>query len=156
MKKEIGNIAEAFERWTESKVLLDSGYYSGSGPSGDYLGSPHLEMIYAGLKIDVGEREAKNFVLFVSSLQDMSPASFIVAFRRFWAGGCKHVSIKQQKGDRFEVASHGQAEALIRSSLAGLSCTEDVSGVLRQSEWVKRDFINAHHTEILSEEVCTA
>ncbi len=146
-------LMEASLEWTEGKFLFRSGFYAGRPPSLGDLNSKILEMIYLGIKKDVGESEATNFVRFVNSLEDLSASSFIVAMERFWALDCKEPLVHQESRDRARLDDNlygrqleSQALGLLATVLGGRNLDEDK--IRSRSMDIKRDFIRNHMTEI--------
>ncbi len=132
---------------------LSSGYYAGRGANSGDLNSDILERLYKGLRRDVGQTEAANFVRFVNQLNDLSASAFIVAFQQFWANGCQVVEIDQQPGDGVALDAYGddllgQAFGAIGSSLFR-SKSDDSP---RQHERIKAQFISDHWAEIPTDE----
>jgi len=151
-------LSELVLKWTKGKGLgfiMDSGYYAGRGPTQSDLNSKLLEAFYDGIKKDVGEKEAKNFVRFVNKLDDLSASAFIVAFEQFAARKYKIIDIKQKPEDGNRLTAHGpgleaQAFALIAGALAGPKRSPAEN--LRASETIKYAFINKHQKEISANE----
>jgi hypothetical protein len=141
--------------WTKGRFVMDSGHYAGRLPTKSDLNSPILQSLYDGIKKELGVDAAKNFVRFVNKLDDLSASSFIVAFERFCAEGCKVVDIKQYGVDRNRVTGYGaagemQAFAVIAEALGGRKRSEDE---IRQiSDDIKYQFILSHQKEIPSSE----
>ena len=149
------SISELVRKWTNGTFCMRSGYYAGRPPSEGDLGSKHLQMLYDGIRTDVGERQATNFVRFVNKLDDMAATPFIVAFERFWGSDCQNVDVVQSTGDRTRLdargsALQGQALGVILSAMS--SRTDDATYRYR-SEGVKARFIQDHLDEIPSDEV---
>lgn len=118
------------------------------------LGSNHLEMIYKGIKKDVGEREASNFVRFVNNLDDMAASAFIVAFERFWNQDCEP-EVGQHTSDRMRLdapgdALLGQALGAIASAFYSAQMSEEEYRQL--SDQIKAPFVRDHFNEIPEDE----
>lgn len=148
------NLSELVHKWTGGMFLLRSGYYAGRPPSEGDLGSKHLEMLYQGIKSDVGGEEATNFARFVNKLNDLSASAFIVAFEQFWAHDCKTIDISQTAADGMRLDARGSAlEAqgfgAIMSRMAG---GVDDGERQRRSGEVKAQFIQDHYDEIPEDE----
>lgn len=136
--------------WTNGCFCLNSGYYAGRGPTSSDLNSHILEMLYQGIKKDLGERQAANFVWFTAHLKDLSASSFIVAFERFFASKCELFEVPQRKEDRTRITAHGpvaleQAFAVMAGALAGGKRSEEE--IVRLSSELKRDFLALRHEE---------
>ena len=106
MKREEIDLESAVPTWCKNQFIMRSGYYSGRGVKCCDLNSRHLEMIYSGIKSDVGETEAAAFVRFVARLTDLSASAFICAFQRWWYAGCPEET-KQESSDRYTLSGWG-------------------------------------------------
>lgn len=144
--------SDAGYRWVDNRFSMRSGFYAGRPPSTTDLNSTILEMFYKGIKKDVGDEAAANFVRFVNKLKDLSASSFIVAFDRFWASECKTVDISQGANDRMTLSGHGRALegetiGLIGSMLGGGgNWSRDE---LESASWqIKSPFVRAHLSEL--------
>ena len=141
--------------WLKGSFVLNSGFYAGRGPNKDDLGTRHLELFYEGIKKDVGNEAAKNFVRFVNKLDDLSASAFIVAFEQFIARNCTVVAIKQRKEDGNRLDARGghlqaQGMAVIMNAFAGRRQSFDE---IRSSSYeIKAAFIQKHQKEIPAEE----
>lgn len=149
-----GNISDLVGTWTKNTFCMRSGFYSGRKPTEGDLGSKHLEMLYIGIKTDVGEQQAKNFVRFVNKLDDMAASPFIVALEKFWANDCQLVDINQSTSDRLRLDARGdalqaQAFGAIMSNMFGGVSEEDHRHL---SDGVKARFIRNHLKEIPEDE----
>ncbi|HEY4482637.1 MAG TPA: hypothetical protein VI953_00480 [Candidatus Paceibacterota bacterium] len=141
-------------KWCKGRFILVSGFYAGRPPSEGDLDSRILQSFYVGIRNDIGEEEARNFVRFVNNLNDLSASSFIVAFQRFWWGGMRTVSVEQRKEDRFELSGRGNALAIegmgaIFSAMFDKSTPAENSSTSRR---IKRPFIQAHLEELAKED----
>lgn len=146
------DIAEAVGRWTRHKFNFRASFYTGHGVVSSDLNSAILEMIYQGLKTEVGQEVATNFAKFVNNLKDLSASAFIQAFEQFWYGGCKDTDFKQRPGTGNQVTGHGSevevealvlvAEALFGGRRMSLEETE------RASRSIKQQFILEHKDEV--------
>jgi hypothetical protein len=67
-----------------SRMCPRPGYYAGRGPLTCDLDSNELERLWEGLKTEVGDEAARNFVMMVEELEDMSATAFLWSFMRFW------------------------------------------------------------------------
>jgi hypothetical protein len=149
-----GNISDLVSEWTQRTFCMRSGFYAGRNPAEYDLGTKHLEMIYAGIKADVGQEEASNFVRFVNKLDDMAATPFIVAFEKFWARDCQMTDVSQNASDRLQLDAHGealegQAFGAIMSTMFGRVSEEEYQ---RLSDSVKARFIRDHLGEIPEDE----
>lgn len=136
--------------WTRNFVW-DSGYYAGRGPSKTDLNSEILEAIYRGIRQDISEVAAINFVRFVNNLVDLSASSFIVAFERFHYSDYETIDVPQRKEDRARLTGRGhalQAQALAVFAGALFGRPRDEAMTLQDSNFIKEDFIRAHRDEI--------
>src|SRR3989338_1280027 len=88
------DLKSAVNRWTRSKLNFRSSYYTGRGPTSGDLNSVMLEGIYKGIKNEVGEQEATNFVNFVDNLKNMSASAFIQAFQQFFYSDLSETNIQ--------------------------------------------------------------
>ncbi|MFA6552475.1 MAG: hypothetical protein WCT19_03165 [Candidatus Paceibacterota bacterium] len=150
MKRTTIEHQSAVSVWTNGRFCLTAGFYSGRPPSTEDLNSRILEMVYKGLKKDVSQEAATNFVRLVNGLSDLSASAFIVALRSFLLGGCSQVNIRQSKKDRIEIDNKDQAFAIIARVL---KCPMmDESEIQRVSREIKEPFISQHLGEIPDEE----
>lgn len=145
------NVDSLVDKWTNRRFLMRSGYYAGRGPNSGDLNSKILESIYQGIKEDIGQEEASNFVRFVNQLDDLSASAFIVAFEQFAAQDGRVVSIEQRAGDGMRLDTHG--DALL---MQGFGAVMSAMGGQKRSEkdhWnIKGSFIRQHETEIPGDE----
>src|SRR3989338_6949100 len=89
--------------WTQRRLCVEPGYYAGRPPSTDDISFRTLEDIYQGLRKDIGDVAAANFVRLVNSLDDMSASAFVAALQKFWAQHCTISFVPQQPADRISV-----------------------------------------------------
>ena len=155
MEKTGINLAAAVDSWTKGKFTMRSGFYAGRGPKSCDLNSDMLEMIYQGLKSDVGGKAPANFARFVNKLGDLSASAFIVAFEKFWQRGCAVINIRQEKQDHMRLCGRGtelvgQGLAVIGEALFGNRNSEE--DIQRLSQGIKRDFVSKHAGEIPKKE----
>ena len=144
MKREEIDLESAVPTWCQDSFIMRSGYYSGRGVKACDLNSRHLEMIYSGIKADVGETEAAAFVRFVARLTDLSASAFIQAFQRWWYAGCPEEA-KQESGDRYALSGRGatlEAEAFGCIASAMFSRCDD------PPESVRGPFLRVHQQEV--------
>lgn len=143
------DLKSAVDRWTKSKLNFRSSFYTGRGPISCDLDSMMLEGIYRGIKNEVGEQEATNFVNFIDNLKDMSASAFIQAFQKFFYGGLSETNIQ---GNSRELSGTSQDElltegfALIAHSLGDKSNSNDIE---RASYSIKARFIRDHESELV-------
>lgn len=148
------DIRELVKEWTNRSFLLNSGFYAGRKPSPGDLGYDHLTKLYEGLKRDVGQDAATNFVRFVNNLGDMSASAFIVAFEKFWGSGCTATVIEQHVGDRARLDARGdallaQGFGAIMTALGDRTTSEEYESL---SYGVKSRFLREHIDEVPTEE----
>jgi hypothetical protein len=150
-KIKIDDIASAVGRWCKRQFVLRSSYYTGRGVNQGDLNSEFLEMIYQGLKAEVGQEAATNFAKFVHNLKDLTASGFIIAFEQFWYSGCRDTNVSLSSGVSNQLSGRGdqllgEGFALIGSVLGGgLSSPKEIE---RESQSVKRWFIFYHGKEI--------
>jgi len=150
LKTEI-DLRSAVGEWTKHKFNFRSSFYTGRGSNSGDLDSSILEMIYQGLKRDVGVLEAANFAKFVNHLTDLSASAFIQAFEQFWATGCGVPSEPQRKGTGNQLTGRDEEQifeglALIGSALGGPQLSPAMEAMLSQS--IKAKFVYDHKEEI--------
>lgn len=150
----LGNIQRLVDDWTGGRFFMDSGFYAGRGPTESDLDSQILESFYVGIRASEGAEAAINFVRFVNNLEDLSASSFIVAFERFCARGCKETTIAQRTEDRDRITDRGdagEAQAFaVFASLFGERRSPEQIKIL--SGRIKYDFIRRHVKEIPADE----
>lgn len=150
------HISVLVRNWTSNRFLLRSGFYSGRGIDLSDLNSKILEQFYQGIKSELGQKEASNFVRFVNKLEDLSASAFIVAFEQFWGKGCKTIDIPQESRDRVRLdAEQGpaltvQAFGTVISAMFG---RDDEVNDRWRSESVKSEFVWNHADEIPADEL---
>ncbi len=147
------NLAEAGNQWVDGIFIFRSGYYIERPPSESDLSSNILEMIYRGLKKDIGQKAARNFVRFVDQLRDLSASSFIIALEQFWGNGCNDTVVNQSSSDRNRLdgrglALHVESSALIAQTAGGCQISEEE--IASCSRRIKQGFINSHRDELLA------
>jgi hypothetical protein len=121
------------------------GYYGGRGPCRDDLNEQHLERLYQGLKTEVGDEAARNFVMMVEDLEDMSATAFLWSFMRYWDTK-RWTTQKQQPNDGVTPSGHGdqmwmEAEHAVLNVLTDRRSLEDQK---HQSADIKRPFLMRH------------
>lgn len=145
------DIRSAMSLWCKGQFNFRASFYTGRGVNLGDLNSRYLEMIYQGLKAEVGQEEATNFVRFVNNLRDLIASGFIQAFEYFWGSGCQEVNVSAEPGLGNQMSSRGdnrfaEGFAMIAMALGGgLQSPKEIES---QSVSVKRDFIHAHRAEI--------
>ena len=144
------DLKSAVDRWTKSKLNFRSSFYTGRGPISCDLDSMMLEGIYRGIKNEVGEQEATNFVNFIDNLKDMSASAFIQAFQKFFYGGLSETNIQ---GNSRELSGTSQDElfsegmALIAHSLGDQPNPDEME---RASYSIKAVFLRDHEDELIN------
>ena len=149
------NLVERVRDWAGSKISggfhMRSGYYAGRPPSRGDINTAVLEGIYDGIKSEVGKSQARNFVIFVSSLEDMSGSSFVVALQKFLQSGCKSTTITQKASDRVAIDARGDAaQAQAFGAIASvMSSGAQSEGEVCAASWdVKFEFLQNHWNEV--------
>lgn len=150
------NISGLVHSWTRGRFCMRSGFYAGRGPTSSDLNSDILESLYQGIKKELGEAAAANFVRFVNKLDDLSASAFIVAFEQFWAQDCKTVEIEQTSEDRMRLDARGsgleaQAFGAVMSHMSGGS-NKSEDEIRHLSNRLKGKFIWTHRDEIPEDE----
>lgn len=95
--------------WCKGRFIADPGYYAGRGPMLGDLNSDHLEDLWSGINANIGAEAARNFVMMVEALDDMSASAFIVSFRHYWYNKFRWDNRQQRGGDSFELSARGAA-----------------------------------------------
>ena len=144
-------------KWVNGRFTLRSGFYAGRGVKSGDLNSGILEMFYQGIKSDLGDELAGNFVRFVNQLTDLSASAFIVAFERFWSQDCMVPRVAQRSGDRNQLSGRGaglrgEAFGLLITALGGGE-KQSEEEIARASFGIKQEFIRLHRKEIPKDEV---
>ncbi|XKT75288.1 MAG: hypothetical protein ACJKSS_00660 [Patescibacteria group bacterium UBA2103] len=149
------DLVERVRDWAGSKISggfhMRSGYYAGRPPSRGDINTAVLEGIYGGIKSEVGNSQARNFVIFVSNLEDMSGSSFVVALQNFLQSGCKSTGITQKASDRFAIDAHGDAAHVQAFGAIASALGSGVQGEseIRRASWnVKLEFLQKHWNEV--------
>lgn len=154
------NLANRVSKWTRNAqhgpFYMESGFYAGRAPSTRDVNSQILEAIRIGLRDEVSQEAAVNFVRMVNQLDDLSASSFVVALERFFASDCKEVLSAQRKEDRTRIDAHGddrarkQSLGLVLQVASGPTISEE--DIAARSEDIKADFIRWHEHDIPKEE----
>ncbi len=151
----ITDIEERVGVWTKGCVAggfgLNSGYYTGRGPSTSDINTKVLEGIYDGLKAEVSPQAAHNFVRLVDGLKDMSATLFILAFERFYRNGCKVIDTRQDPKDRDDIRTYGTEAEAQDFTVFARNFTRDAESqesIEQQSAVLKREFLLNHHHEV--------
>lgn len=144
------DIQSAVTEWCDRRFNFRASFYTGRGVNLGDLNSTYLEMIYQGLKTDVGQEAATNFVNFVDNLKDLSASGFIQAFERFWWSGCTDTYISLPAGVGNQLTGRGDALigegfALIAAGMGGGLPSPEV--IEAQSRHVKAEFLKLHKSE---------
>lgn len=144
------DIRQLVDKWVGGRRFgMDSGFYAGSRPNPGVLDSEILELIYRGIKNDIGQNEATMFVRFVDNLCDLSPSSFIIAMRKFWSTNCTQFEVTQEESDRDRIDSHNQAFALIAQTLSDKESSDETKERIRiLSDKIKTPFVKNHRKEL--------
>lgn len=145
------DVALAVKKWTGGQLVFRSSYYTGRGPKFSDLNSDMLEGIYLGLRSEVGQQEAMNFVNFVDNLHDLSASAFIQAFERFWMLECKQSEILQPEGSGDQITGRGDERytegfVLIAEALSGN--LKSPNAIRSESLAIKAPFLKQHRAEI--------
>jgi hypothetical protein len=129
-----------------SRLSPRSGYYAGRGPMTCDLNSEDLERLWNGLKTEVGVEAARNFVMMVENLGDMSASAFLVSFEHYWHNKKRWDDRKQGSGDG--VALSGRGEALrtegMFAILSALADKRPQESRDFESDSIKRSFLTRH------------
>jgi hypothetical protein len=113
------------------------------------LNSDILEMLYGGIRTEIGAEAARNFVLMVENLTDMSATAFLVSFQHYWGNKYRWDDRKQQSGDGVALSGRGQqlhTEAMF-AVLSALSDHRDKGTRDWQSDSIKMPFLARHSTK---------
>lgn len=107
-----------------------------------------LEDLWSGIKEDVGDEAARNFVMMVESLDDMSATAFLVSFEHYFHNKFRWDDRKQAKGDGNTLSGYGEAlhhEAfgLIANALTERRSSDEMKW---QSMEIKESFLMRHGT----------
>ena len=135
-------------QWTQRRLCVEPGFYAGRPPSTDDISFRTLEDIYQGLRKDIGDVAAANFVRLVNSLDDMSASSLMTALHKFWAQHCTISFVPQRPDDRITVtpvkgkAQEQQLFAVVADAMVHGSTSEEE--IRKLSSKVKNVFIHAH------------
>lgn len=149
--KTLLDLKTAVERWTNKRFTFDSNYYAGRGVSLSDLNSAILEKIYDGLKADVGEKAAKNFVRFINNLKDLRAAAFIEAFEQFSRSGCEQVGISKAAQTDKRDAVYGDSRDALAVALVGSAFMygkNSLEQIEEASLDIKSEFLDRHRAEI--------
>lgn len=137
-------LALAVQNFTGGRFTMDRKRYLSKLPYPGDLNAAVLEDIYTGIKKNVSETAAANFVRLVDSLEDLSADAFRSALCEFWKNGCssstcyvRHVQILKEQGPSAPIRADQSVLALIR----------------RRSLLIKKPFILNHLQE--TQEVTT-
>jgi hypothetical protein len=123
------------------------GYYAGRGPCTDDLNDQQLERLYTGLKTEVGDEAARNFVMMVEDLEDMSAAAFLWSFDAL-LGPQTVGRTSRQTADGVTVSGLRPGRSFAEAECLRAERTERPAQPLksseRQSESIKRSFLMRH------------
>jgi hypothetical protein len=145
------NLEEAIPRWTKKAFILRSSYYTGRNPSEGDLNSVMLEGIYNGIKKEVGQKEATNFVKFVENLTDLSASAFIQAFERFWRSDCTNFNQIQPEGSGNQLTGQGdqlltEGFGVLANALSGRRVSPET--IRLDSRRIKAPFIAKYKAQL--------
>ncbi len=144
------DIDTAIGIWTENRMSNRSGYYAGRGSLTCDLNSDLLERIYQGIKKDVGEEEAKNFVQMVDALEDMSATAFIVAFRQFGYNKFQGI-VEQHEDDDIALSAQLHGDDTVNEGMSvliqALANRSNRSSFFEHNN-IKANFIRSHSSEL--------
>jgi hypothetical protein len=138
----------AVRQWSNGRLTPRPGYYAGRGPMICDLNSEILEDLWKGIQKNVGDEAARNFVLMVENLKDMSASAFLVSFQHYWHNKWRWDDRQQQPGDGVALSGHGEAlytEGMF-AVLSALSDKRDTHTRDWQSDEIKRSFLMRHGT----------
>lgn len=129
-----------------------SGYYAGRGPKTCDLNSEHLEMLWNGIRDDVGATAASEFVRMVEELEDMSASAFLVSFETYFCAKFRWRHRPQQKDDRNALSGRGdgligEAMGLLGEAMFGGGRNDPAWD--RNESWnIKAMFLSRHSTKV--------
>lgn len=136
-------------KWSNGRLCSRPGYYAGRGPLACDLNSDILDDLWKGIQENVGDEAARNFVMMVESLSDMSATAFLVSFQHYWSNKWRWDDRKQQPGDG--VALSGRGEELYTEGMfavmTALTDKRDRQSKDWQSESIRRPFLARHGTK---------
>ncbi|PZO86108.1 MAG: hypothetical protein DI626_06935 [Micavibrio aeruginosavorus] len=95
-------VEEIIYMYCQGHLFPDPEYYNGRGNSVRDLNSLHLEMIYAGIKTEIGADAAKAFVNMVKNLKNTNAKSFLLELYRLERKNWRYTVpiIKMQVADK--------------------------------------------------------
>lgn len=95
-------VEEIIYMYCQGHLFPDPEYYNGRGNSVRDLNSLHLEMIYAGIRTEIGTDAAKAFVNMVKNLKNTNAKSFLLELYRLERKNWRYTVpiIKMQVADR--------------------------------------------------------
>jgi hypothetical protein len=131
-----------------SRLSPRPGYYAGRGPLTDDLNSDDLEKLWSSIRAEIGDEAARNFVMMVEELEDMSATAFLWSFMRYWPHK-RWTDQKQEKADGVTISGYGDA-AFIEAEVCVMNVLSDQRSLgdqRRQSEAIKRMFLDRHSTK---------
>jgi hypothetical protein len=128
-----------------SNMSARPGHYAGRGPMTCDLNDQHLEKFHEGLIQEVGAEAARNFVMMVEELEDMSATAFLWSFMRFWPNK-RWTNQKAEKGDGVTISGYGDAAFMEAEVcvLNVLSDRRDLGQQAQESQNIKRGFLMRH------------
>jgi hypothetical protein len=139
----------AVRKWSNGRLCPRPGYYAGRGPLTCDLNSDMLEDLWKGIQENIGAEAARNFVMMVENLKDMSATAFLVSFQHYWHNKWRWDDRKQQPGDGSTLSGRGE-ELYIEGMCAVMSALADKRDTQArdwQSDEIKRSFLVRHGTK---------
>jgi hypothetical protein len=147
---------ESVRAWTTCTLSSSSGYYAGRGPNRGDLNSEHLEMLWKGILDDIGHEAARNFVLMVESLDDMSASAFLVSFQHYWYNKFRWSNRKQRSSDGATLDARGPGLEVqgISAIFAALGRPSNPEADKYESRSIKMPFLLNHGGKLPKEKDC--
>jgi len=149
--------ADIISKYTKGRLSARPDFYSGRGNNPGDLNSDHLEMIWNGVKTEVGQEAARAFVNMVAQMTtDASATTFLVSFNRL---ARNNWSLDQHVVPKSEIDSTCEALADATRTRGGGAYAPAVLGILglmgRSNQAQEGDgyvitgaFLKRHSTEI--------
>lgn len=124
-------------------------FYSGRGATHGDLNSPILELIYKGVKKEIGEAAAKHFVQMVADIDVLSATKFLNIFYAFGDGGWKwkrpQAGAKGNALDHFDFPQGDQERAL--NGVASIGAWMGGGSDRDDTEYIRGAFLGKHRSE---------
>lgn len=120
------------------------------------LNSDMLEDLWKGISENIGDEAARNFVLMVENLKDMSATAFLVSFQHYWHNKWRWDDRKQQPGDGVTLSGRGEelyTEGMF-AVMSALSDKRDSQVRDYQSDEIRRPFLRRHGNREICREGC--